>query len=328
MTEFLDELARSMAKPLPRRRALYVVATATVGAWLQSSGSLARAGPRRAQHICDTRVSKEGWKYCTPASEACFPTCCPKAWGCCKGQCGSNGCCEMFCCNPCNPKSSRCVGAGVCGRGPVRPDCCNGEVRPGKTTCGETCCDPWEKCASPRRSFCCKTKETPCLTKTTATCCSPGETCCGGKDARACCTPNQICRGGNCECRPGTRRTCGGDCCHPTRDKCCPGARPGTKHCIRKTRVCCGASSCPPGATCCSQSRETCARAGQRCCGPAPYDPAARKCCGGDYLCGTDDTCCNGGCCGPDEDCTPQGCRPAQLTSRKVLIERSTGLLR
>lgn len=331
MSELLDELARTMAREIPRRGALRVVGAAAVGVWLQSSGSLARAGLGRTQHVCDTRVSKEGWKYCTPASEACFPTCCPQAWTCCKGKCGDNGCCEMFCCNPCNPQQSRCLGGGVCGPGPVRPDCCGGEIRPGWKVCGEKCCRPYEKCVSARRSFCCKSRETPCLTKDTATCCSPGERCCYG----ACCTRNQVCRsagklGGFCECKPGTSRgKCGGDCCHPTRDKCCPGDGVTTKHCIPKTRVCCGASSCPPGGTCCSNTRETCARPGQRCCGGTPYDPAARKCCGGDLLCGRADTCCNGrSCCGPDEDCTPQGCKPSQPTSRTAFIRRSTGLLR
>lgn len=75
LTVFLDELARSMARPMPRRGALHVVVAATAGAWLQRSGSLAHAGLGRAHHVCDTRVSEEGWKYCTPASEACFPTC-------------------------------------------------------------------------------------------------------------------------------------------------------------------------------------------------------------------------------------------------------------
>src|SRR5687768_12556266 len=144
MTAFLDELAKNLARPMPRRRALRLVALATVTAWLQSSGSVARAATGRGQHICDTRVSKEGWKYCSPASEACFPTCCPKEWACCKGKCGSNGCCEMFCCNPCNPDQSRCLGGGVCGNGPVRKDCCRGQIRPGTTSCGEECCERGE----------------------------------------------------------------------------------------------------------------------------------------------------------------------------------------
>ena len=71
-------------------------------------------------------------------------------------------------------------------RGQGKPTCrCN---RP----CGSACCKPGEKCGSARRSVCCKTSETPCLTKTTATCCSRREKCCEG----VCCTPNQICRKG------------------------------------------------------------------------------------------------------------------------------------
>lgn len=53
---------------MPRRRVLRLFALATVGTWLQSSGSLARAGLGRTQHVCDTRVAKEGWKYCVLAA--------------------------------------------------------------------------------------------------------------------------------------------------------------------------------------------------------------------------------------------------------------------
>ena len=45
------------ARPMPRRRVLRLFALATVGTWLQSSGSLARAGLGRTQHVCDTRVA-------------------------------------------------------------------------------------------------------------------------------------------------------------------------------------------------------------------------------------------------------------------------------
>jgi hypothetical protein len=162
--------------------------------------------------------------------------------------------------------------------------------------------------------------ETPCLSKTTATCCSPGEKCCDG----VCCTQNQDCSKEGCECKPGTSRgRCGGDCCHPTRHKCCPGRSSSEKHCVPKFRICCGPSSCAKGETCCSEDRGTCARKGQSCCGDIPYNPATRKCCaaaGGYYLCGKEAKCCKTSlCCGPNEDCTPEGCKP-----RTARIQRST----
>ncbi len=335
MTDFLDDLARTMAKPMPRSRAVRalggaLVAVAVGGPLWPRAASGGRHRPAVGTQPCQKDCSGPLPVPCIcpgPNPAYCFETCGVAGSTCCclknsSGQptgavacppgtrCGRPG--ESNC--PCVTRcGQRCCSSGeYCGNA-KQSLCC----KTGRQACGDTCCEQWEKCASPKRSVCCNRREQPCLTKTTATCCSPGEKCCQG----LCCTPNQICSKEGCECKPGTSRgRCGGDCCHPTRDKCCPGGRTG-KFCTRKTRVCCGASSCPPGGRCCSEIQQTCARAGQRCCGATPYDPAARKCCGGDYLCGKDDTCCIGSlCCGPNEDCTPQGCSPAQPASPAVFI--------
>jgi hypothetical protein len=275
MTDFLDGLAKDLARPMSRSRALRVVGATIVGVGTGSFTRTARAGLGRRQHICDTRVQKEGWRYCTSASERCFPTCCPRGWQCCKGECGSNGCCEMFCCNPCNPLTSRCVGRGVCGRGPVNPDCCGGELRPGSSPCGNECCQPDEFCAFPRLGRCCKRGERVCG----STCCKPNEECktlrFGTASISTCerrCPPGQAWCGRNKCCprrwRCANERT--GLCkrCQMNEEEC------GTKCCNKRTHYCGNAnlnlccpnnsSACPtgypgPGRTCCARPNK-CAR--------------------------------------------------------------------
>ena len=308
MTEFLDELARSLAKPMPRRRAIRVVAATIVGASLQSTGSLARAGLGRAQHICDTRVSKEGWKYCSPASDACFPTCCPREWSCCKGKCGSNGCCEMFCCNPCK----RCVGEGKCA-----PASGNREQ------CGTECCRPGQYCASPARGICCNEGEVLCRILGTpgsgdrgtgGKCCPRGAKCCANDTLASCCGPQQTCSRGACGC-PSGKKKCGQRCCDKN-DKCCDGKCCGTKE------TCCDGKCCGEKQTCCSGN--CCDKATQKCC-PQRCCKKAQTCCG-DICCDKDETCCGGQtCCKKGEMCCGNDC----CKSTEVCIATSqTGFAR
>ena len=137
MSEFLDELARTMATAMPRRRALRVLGAAVVTAWAGGATSVASA--RRQAHWCHTEVRTNGWKFCTPETEACFPTCCPRDWSCSIGKCGSNGCCEITCCDPC--KGLRPDGKGGCARGPIPDDC-------GPKRCGPDITDALEDALS------------------------------------------------------------------------------------------------------------------------------------------------------------------------------------
>ena len=121
MSELLDELARSMARSMPRRHALRVLGGAALGVWFGGSARSGRAAT--AEHWCHNEVRANGWKYCQPESQACFPACCPRERTCSKGECGSNGCCQWSCCDPCNPRGSRPDGKGGCAPGPVSPNC-------------------------------------------------------------------------------------------------------------------------------------------------------------------------------------------------------------
>lgn len=189
MSELLDELARSLARPMPmpRRHALRVLGGAALGVWFGRSAQPGRAAT--SQHWCHGEVSKNGWKYCQQESQACFPACCPRERICSKGPCGSNGCCQWSCCDPCNPRGSRPDGKGGCAPGPVAATCCKGpKCRDG------TCC--------PRPNRCVDGKCCPAIRTTFA----PGTR---GRGV-ACCPPGTVAvRGGTglC-CRRGDR-----DCC-------------------------------------------------------------------------------------------------------------------
>ena len=118
MTAFLDELARAMAKPLPRRRALRLFGGAIVALALPA----ARAGAAPATHDCPAQglvlcqcPAANGlfFKLCCWSKEACTcdiprqATCCQygKIWNgakcVCKEQCGGDKCCasDEFCAN-------------------------------------------------------------------------------------------------------------------------------------------------------------------------------------------------------------------------------------
>ncbi|MFN8221767.1 MAG: hypothetical protein U0R50_00810 [Gaiellales bacterium] len=124
MSEILDEVARGLATSMPRRRALSIVGMALVGLCTAGRAGGARKPLRKQEHWCHKEVRANGWKYCQQESQACFPTCCPREWACSKGKCGSNGCCEWACCDPCKPHAAGGPdGAGGCKPGPV-PDRC------------------------------------------------------------------------------------------------------------------------------------------------------------------------------------------------------------
>ncbi len=270
----LDDLARTLAQEMPRRRALRViagaVAAAAMPAWLARP---AAAGRKPLKHTCDIEVAERGWQYCTPATEACFPTCCPGDWKCSVGPLGSNGCPSVtVCCNPCDPLKSQVLPGGNCGPGPVAEHCC-----PGNRKCGSKCCDVGSVCADPDLEFCCEPRELACRGGGTVSCCKPGVACCAGR----CCAPGQRCYQGRCRnrCPQGTRR-CGHNCCGKFQT-CCDGTC-----CTRNQKCCFGDHCCAKTKTCC----------GQGCCNPGA------KCCG-NHCCAGTASCCGTGCCPANQTC-------------------------
>ena len=111
MSEFLDELARAMARPMPRSRAVRVLGSALVTAVVPSSvrAAAAHASPRSAgacppAPTCDSKpgtsfcgIPNIGNDGCTRYIYVCCPTTGPNAQPlCCKGK----G--EVQCCGPCD----------------------------------------------------------------------------------------------------------------------------------------------------------------------------------------------------------------------------------
>ena len=246
-------LARSLARPMPRKHALRMLGATALGVWF--GGSVRKAHALGAAHWCHREVSTHGWKFCTEENEYCFPTCCPQERTCSIGPRSNRGCpSAVSCCDPCNPAGSRPDGTGGCAPGPVAAHC---PCKQGQKKCnggrGQVlCCDADEYCASSRKdegsgstgllAVCCKEGQAFCLRGSPARpfCCPRGTRCCtggsGGLVAAACCSRlTQTCDHGVCRCKPGHSVRCGKDCCHPQRHKCC-----GTVHkrCVPKDVDC------------------------------------------------------------------------------------------
>lgn len=250
VSERLDELARALATPMPRRRALRLFGATFAGMWL--------TGFRPPRALAD-RCS--GQKICVPGNENCFPTCCPAGRLCCAGPpnpSSPSGCVtNPHCCDPCDPAQSQCLGDGSCGPGPIASSCrCPaGQVKCGKTCCcpagqvkcGKTCCRKDDQvCAEIRLS-----KRRPLLPKQCLRRCRSIErTCPGNLLSGRCCPRDQECCDGECcdygevcvtgkrddgtnwkicwrKCKSNETR-CGLLCCRKTRMETLPN---GTKRC-------------------------------------------------------------------------------------------------
>ena len=295
MTAFLDELARSMAKPLPRQRVLRLLGGALVGIAVPGFATTARARAASSFHRC----VPEGGELC-------------------ECNCGGpNGdICQRICCTPKEEYTCKCgsvaEGAGC--------KC----IRP----CGSACCKRGQYCASAKNALCCNTsrgqgEEESCVSGRAAVCCPPGLKCCSWNEVVTCCNAlTQTCgrATGTCACKRGNTQRCGRDCCNPKSQKCCPG--PGLqKHCAPKDSICCGYKWCPKTQKCCkgaggggiypgiAGTSASCQPKGFECCGSGGYNPETRKCCGDGLVCFKNETCCDRECCSGGKVCTPEGCK-------------------
>ena len=167
MSELLDDLARTLAQPMPRRRALGVLGVTLVGLATGGSATCAR-GPLggRQSSGCGS-----AYKVCSPATENCFAHCCPKHTVCSPGPVSSRGCqINPGCCDPCNPRASQPDGNGGCAPGPVAADCCKGPI------CGadKKCCPRPNRCVAGRCCPAIRTTFAPGTRKRGVACCPPG----------------------------------------------------------------------------------------------------------------------------------------------------------
>ena len=286
MSTFLDDVARSLARPMPRKRALRVLGgaiTSVVMPGLVSRSARAAAnvvadpcscspGPPAAQ--CGLRYGAGCTKVCC-VQGSILPKCCN--WGIDRAlpNSSSYSCinkpyngpgfpAHTICCCPANT---------YCGDIAIGEPPCITCTAAGRQPCGQNCCKPGEHCASASISLCCKQGEIrcgstccrqgSCADPKLSLCCRPGQIRCGKK----CCHASQVCSGGRCRCAQGWL-PCGNElCCDKRTERCAPvGGRRTTPYCCPRyqwntaTSTCCPRYTYPSGSGCCSlgQANKNC----------------------------------------------------------------------
>lgn len=288
---FVDDLARSLATPMPRRDALrtlgaslamglfpWLRATAAVNTPALSScpASVTGCGGRWPTACCITLPGKEQYHSggCYAAKDT---TCCTGngAWLCGKpSTCGATfGKCihacpagETICVNACCKPNQFCQGNQCY----PRRTCTSQE-----TICGQACCGPGTFCGSPNRNLCCTSGDNACLVPqgSGGTCCKPGQNCCFTGATAKCCEATQVCKDGECKCGNAAGVTpCGNTCCSANEvcsanGKCCP-----------KGKSICGKECCDAGSCCSTAAGDICCPTGQFC-GNIPAAPGNMNCC-------------------------------------------------
>ena len=324
MKEFLDALARSLAHPMPRRRALRVFGGALIGLMVPAFNRGAKAQTRA---VCYDMPEIPGAAPRPCSSGACCQPQSSNPAGSFMGQCYGAGerCCthvftnvdgreaaqigicsvtQLCAKNATNaPATEFCIDCPsriICGE-----NCCNagetcaqraGMCCPvGQAACGGVCCPTGAPCQLAALSLCCPVGQTVCNVpvrrgqRQVAICCQPGETCCAG----VCCSAGQECRRNTCRCTDPRLRSCGTKCC-------------------ARTETCCGNRECCAPFGCCN---DRCCPQGEKCFQGAPTRQTPRS-----YVCCTDDraytatsgrvSCCPLGTVRMNEGCCDRGSPP------------------
>lgn len=302
MADRLDDLARSLATPVSRRRALRLAAAAAV-----TSIVAARTTPAPAHRTLDgCPTCPRGndppsfTQFCGHArGVGCLFVCCPATHTCCQTDTVVVCCREGFTCGPIVNDGPTCTCKNPCGGA----CCADGEKcvdmvagRCCAVPCGKECCGEDEKCVDPKRGTCCKKdSERACIGRNQTICCdSTLQTCCAGSRVTQCCGYGETCDpNGGCKCRPGFPKQCVDDCCKRT-DKCCIGPS-GRGFCAPRGWTCCGDTVALEGI-------EEC------CAGRFPFHPRFERCCGVSGKCPRTAECCPDGCCPAGSSCCDHGC--------------------
>jgi len=150
MSAMMDDIARIIASPISRRKALKLVGGTISGAVLASLG-LGKAAfglplPYDAQQTQDQSGGDDHHKGCGKDEIACGKTCCDKDKQCCGDTCCDK---EAVCCkNRCCRHDETCCGDRCCGKEAVccKSRCCGRE----ETCCGDHCCRADRVCCNNR----------------------------------------------------------------------------------------------------------------------------------------------------------------------------------
>jgi hypothetical protein len=293
---FFDQVARTLAEPMPRRRAVRIIGVSLAAAAMpgirpgRASATTNRTaacrygrGTNPYQNVCDKNLRDRTVEtYCCGPPKWRFECYSPDE-GLCADRCppkikGPNGPIYQYPCTATAPDTQ----GEILGKCCVKPrdDGCapDGECLPncpyrfrfgleqGPVRCGKTCCKTYQVCVDGECQRCEKYGGHTCQPpKGQARCCKKGTTCCFNETTTACCGPKQTCRAQNrktatCECEEGKK--CGPDCCEKD-ETCC-----GGKKCCAKGETC-----TPQG--CCPKDRAKCVAADPRtptvCCDEGEY---------------------------------------------------------
>lgn len=140
---FFDDLARTLAQPMPRRRALRLAAGALAAAALPS---LRPAGATAASRV----TCRAGTTLCSqPKGVGFIEACCPDGETCCKARDG------VACCHA----GQRCSEIEV--GGSLQPKCV-GSCPPERSGCG-LCCTPDQVCNKELKKCCPRSRDYRCL---------------------------------------------------------------------------------------------------------------------------------------------------------------------
>jgi hypothetical protein len=270
--KFFDELARTLATPMPRRKAVQIIGGAVAAAAVPAfKAAEAHANPNPLR-LGAFRPTEGCGGVCTAPKVVCGFEVTSKT-----GNVGCNvGCCHVpgdkttaVCCNQnhatgswCCPEEYRCGDGTGTGQG----NCIH--VCPPNRNCDHVCCPKGEVCRNGK--ICCKESQSACG----ANCCDANEECINlrvGPTTAKYCAPR---------C-PKKRSRCGPRCC-PKGEKCiddrgiCAKCDKGKVACGKK---CCNKSStfcCDPAKNlCCKNDKESCCPVG----GTSESTAPKRTCC-------------------------------------------------
>jgi hypothetical protein len=178
-TRFLDDLARNLAEPMPRGRAVRLAVGAVLGVAVPAVTARPALAGRARTSTCGPDSAPGSVNCDCPAADGLFMKSC----------CGPGEKCVCF---------------------PDRAECHRITCPPGREWCGAVpCCKPGESCSYDGSAYHCTCEGQRCGSR----CCRPNETCAKG----ACCPNSRVCgttccpRGTKCTFSKGKRFCCPSD---------------------------------------------------------------------------------------------------------------------
>jgi hypothetical protein len=292
----VDDLARTLAEPMPRRRVLRVLGMSLAAATVPALGPRSARAVTGAAKGCNTSVET----CCEPDHRVCHkdaPVPINKGY-CCRAPAWRFGCGTKA-------NGYKCIDS--CRETALQFSCTSKKDKYGWTN--GTCCPraAYVGCNADGSCKACASDEQICspYKQGQSRCCDParGERCFANLTSTACCGKDQlpVIKPGKpvqCACKPRKGTVCGADCCAP--ERCC-----GGKECCEPGETCCSGRCCKPGRACCDVG---CCADGEWCLhkqtGRLFSVPVCMPTCTPGNRCG------NGQCCGSGFSCVGGACVP------------------